>query len=512
MQGAEIVVRCLQEQGVDTVFGYPGGAVLPLFDALARRRRIRLYTCCHEQFCVHAAEGYARSSGKPGVVIATSGPGATNLVTGLADAYLDSVPLVAITGNVPLRLLGRDAFQEVDIYGVTMPITKHNLIVKTAAQLASTLRHAFRIAMEGRKGPVLVDIPQDLLEESVSYTALPVSPLARLQPSEPAVRAAAALLNGSERPVLCCGGGVIASGAADALAAFAARLGAPVATTAMGIGSFPQQNPQYLGLVGMQLNASTKQALAEADLFVGAGIRFSERMLSNLTRYAPGCKILHLDIDEAEIDKNAQAYSAVVGDLECTLRALLPLLQQKPARVYPFTESRGALFQTVCCLYPDALYTTEVGLHQLAACHGLTVNRPRQFLTSGGLGTMGFGLPAAIGAAIATGRRVINFAGDGSFRMNMQELSTAARYRLPVTQLVLNNQGLGMIRQWQRRRFDGRLVATEIPSVDTVALSEAMGVPALRAALADAGAALRDMKAISGPCLLEILLEEDESL
>lgn len=510
MRGAEIVVRCLQEQGVKTVFGYPGGAVLPLFDELSRRRGIRLISCCHEQFCAHAADGYARCSGETGVVLATSGPGATNLVTGLANAFMDSVPLVAITGNVPLSMLGRDAFQEIDIYGVSMPITKHNLIVKSADQLAPMLRDAFRIASTGRKGPVLVDIPQDLFAESAPYTAQHAVSVAPLVPNREAVQRAAELLNRSTHAVLCCGGGAIASDAAAELSAFAARLGSPVATTAMGIGAFPQSDPKYLGLVGMQPNEGTLQALHDADLFVGAGIRFSERMLSNLQQYAPHCKILHLDIDEAEIDKNLQSYSAVVGDLKETLRALHPLLRQQEARLYPCSEERGALFDAVHRLYPDAVYTTEVGLHQLAACRGLQVDRPRQLLTSGGLGTMGYGLPAAIGAAIATGKRVLNFAGDGSFLMNLQELSTAARYRLPVTQIVFNNSGLGMIRAWQRQRFGGRFVATDVPKVDFVALAKALGVPAYCAPLEQAEALLLAAKKQKGPCLLELVSPAEE--
>jgi acetolactate synthase-1/2/3 large subunit len=331
MKGSEIILQVFREQQIDTVFAYPGGTVLSLLDELRSRRGIKLYTNCHEQFCAHAAEGYARATGKTGVVIATSGPGATNLVTGLANAYMDSTPLVAITGNVPLHLLGRDAFQEIDIYGVTMPITKHNFIVRSVDRLAETLRFAFQTAMSGRKGPVLVDIPKNVFEECAKYTPAKPAVSSIPLPAVSSLGEAAELINASSKPVLCLGGGVIASNAAEAAYAFAKRLGAPVMTTAMGIGGFPQDDDQYLGLAGLQPNPSVLAALRDCDLFIGAGVRFSERMLQNIRGSSPDCKILHLDIDEAEIGKNLPAYSAVVVDLSAVLASLMPRLNQKPA-------------------------------------------------------------------------------------------------------------------------------------------------------------------------------------
>ncbi len=508
MKGAEIIVKVLKEQQVNTVFGYPGGTILSLLDALRNKRGIKLYTNCHEQFCAHAAEGYARATGRPGVVIATSGPGATNLVTGLANAYMDSTPMVAITGNVPLHLLGRDAFQEIDIYGVTMPITKHNFIVKSVEGLADILRNAFQTAMSGRKGPVLVDIPKNIFDECAKYTPVAPAPVAFPLPEEKSLSEAAELLNASSRPVLCLGGGVIASNAAEQVHAFAKKLGTPVITTAMGIGAFPQDDHQYLGLVGLQPNPSTLQALRDCDLFIGAGLRFSERMLENLRLYAPDCKILHLDIDEAEIGKNLPAYSAVVGDLSAVLGFLLPRIEAKAPRCYPDTEPRDPLYTQVFGAFPEAIYTTEVGTHQVKACHSLPIVHPRRFITSGGLGTMGFGLPAAIGAAIATGKRVVNLAGDGSFAMNLQELSTAVRYGLPITQVVFNNRRLGMICDLQDRDYEGRRILTETPAMDLSAIAVAMGVPFVRSTDSTGLlAVLAEARKQNGVCFIEVLTD-----
>lgn len=508
MKGADLIVKVLKEQKVDTVFGYPGGTILSLLDALRGARGIKVYTNCHEQFCAHAAEGYARVSGKPGVVIATSGPGATNLVTGLANAYMDSTPLVAITGNVPLHLLGRDAFQEIDIYGVTMSITKHNFIVRDVSRLADTLRFAFQTAMSGRKGPVLVDIPKNIFEECAKYTPAVPRENAIPLPAEESLAGAAELINSSSRPLLCLGGGAIASGAAEQVYAFAKKLGTPVMTTAMGIGSFPQDDEQYLGLVGLQPNPSVLEALRDCDLFIGAGLRFSERMLENIRLHSPASKILHFDIDEAEIGKNLPAYSAVVGDLSTVLEALLPRLSPKSPRLYPDRVPRDPTYTRIFGAYPNAVYTTEVGVHQVKACHSLPIREPRRFITSGGLGTMGFGLPAAIGAAIATGNRVVNLAGDGSFAMNLQELSTAVRYRLPITQVVFNNRRLGMIRDLQDRDHGGRHILTETPAMDLPALASAMGVPFVRSTDEEGLlSVLEEARKQKGVCFIEVLLE-----
>ena len=508
MKGAEIIAKVLNEQHIDTVFAYPGATILSLLDALQGKRGMKLYTNCHEQFCTHAAEGYARATGKVGVVIATSGPGATNLVTGLANAYMDSTPLVAITGNVPLELLGRDAFQEIDIYGVTMPITKHNFIVRSVDRLAETLRFAFQTAMSGRKGPVLVDIPKNVFEECAKYTPAKPAVSSIPLPAVSSLGEAAELINASSKPVLCLGGGVIASNAAEAAYAFAKRLGAPVMTTAMGIGGFPQDDDQYLGLAGLQPNPSVLAALRDCDLFIGAGVRFSERMLQNIRGSSPDCKILHLDIDEAEIGKNLPAYSAVVGDLSAVLASLMPRLDQKACRIYPDNVPRDPLYTQIFGAYPDAVFTTEVGVHQVKACHSLPIVKPRRFITSGGLGTMGFGLPAAIGAAIATGNRVVNLAGDGSFAMNMQELSTAVRYKLPITQIVFNNRRLGMIRDLQDRDYGGKHVLVETAPMDLPAAASAMGVPFVRSGNAESlPAMLAEARKQKGVCFIEVLME-----
>ncbi len=460
--GAEILVRCLREQGVDTVFGYPGASILSVYDVLRREESgIRHIMCSHEQFCSHAADGYARSSGKTGVVLATSGPGATNLVTGIANAFMDSVPLVAITGNVPVEMLGRDSFQETDIMGVTMPITKHNYIVKNAAELEQTVRDAFRIASSHRCGPVLVDIPRNVLEAETPQQGF-AFPHKLLPPlDEATTETALAALNEAKTPFICAGGGVIASNAADLLKRFAEKLSCPVALTAMGKGAFPARHPLYCGIVGMEAEESAVECMAGCDLFVGIGLRFSERLLANINKYAPGCRILHIDVDRAEIDKNLSSYISVNADAATVLEALISRLSPKErtqkASYCPIFSENAFVFDCLNEVYPDALYTTEVGRHQMDACHLLATEKPRHFITSGGLGTMGFGLPAAIGALIANpDKRVINIAGDGSFNMNGMELGTAAKYHLPVIQLVMNNGKLGMIEEWQDRSFGGR--------------------------------------------------------
>lgn len=481
--GAEILVRCLREQGVDTVFGYPGASILSIYDVLRRENSgIKHIMCSHEQYCAHAADGYARSSGKTGVVLATSGPGATNLVTGIANAFMDSVPLVAITGNVPVESLGRDSFQETDIMGVTMPITKHNYIVKNPAELEQTIRDAFRIASSHRCGPVLVDIPRNVLEASVPQESFSFKqkPLPKLD--EKSVETALSALNSAKRPFICAGGGVIASNAAELLKSFARRLSCPVALTAMGKGAFPATHPLYCGIVGMDAEESTVECMAGCDLFVGIGLRFSERLLANINKHAPGCRILHIDVDRAEIDKNLSSYISVNADAASALSALIsklnPQEREDRASYRPIKSENAFVFHCLNEIYPDAIYTTEVGRHQMDACHLLQTAAPRHFITSGGLGTMGFGLPAAIGARLANPhKRVINIAGDGSFNMNGLELGTAAKYHLPIIQLVMNNTKLGMIEEWQDRSFGGRRFQCETGVfLDYAKYAEAFGV------------------------------------
>ncbi len=485
--GAQILVRCLKNQGVNTVFGYPGASILSIYEELRKsENEIKTVMCSHEQFCAHAADGYARSSGKVGVVLATSGPGATNLVTGIANAFMDSVPLVAITGNVPVQQLGRDSFQETDITGVTMPITKHNYIVKNASELEQTISDAFRIAKSQRCGPVLVDIPRNVLEDcsEQSFFSYPKKETVK---DEAALDTALKAINNAKHAFVCAGGGVIAANAAEELKCFAERISSPVALTAMGKGAFPATHPLYCGIVGMEAEESALKCMAGCDLFVGVGIRFSERLLANIQKHAPNCHILHIDVDKAEIDKNMPTYISVNADAAEALAYLNKGVKQKEnshrAYYQPICSENAYVFDCLNEIYPDAVYTTEVGRHQMDACHLLKTTAPRRFITSGGLGTMGYGLPAAIGAAIACpSKRVINIAGDGSFNMNMQELATAEKYSLPVIEIVMNNGKLGMIEEWQNKNYGGNRFQCSLGvKTDYVKLAEAFGVKAVRA-------------------------------
>ena len=486
MKGSEIVVSSLKSHGVTHIFGYPGGSVLPVYDKLIDSGITHILPT-HEQFACHAADGYARATGKVGVVIATSGPGATNLVTGIANAYMDSIPLVAITGNVRLSLLGHDAFQEIDIAGVTMPVTKHNFIVKSADELASVMKKAFLIAVSGRKGPVLVDIPTDIFGMDTENTDVSPLPAREYHPSAEEVENALKAVNACKYPFICAGGGVIASEASPELYEFAHRINSPVAVTAMGKGAFPAADRLYAGVVGMNLGEQAKRALKKCDLFIATGIRFSERLMKNVVSFAPEAKILHIDIDAAETGKNAGYHNRVVGDMKETLGLMLPRLLPKEYKGFEGgKEPAEGFFGVIERRRKNAVVTTEVGLHQIGAVNCIGTAEPRTFITSGGLGTMGFGLPAAIGAAVGTGKRVINVAGDGSFDMNMQELMTAARYELPVVQVVVRNGTLGMIEKWQNEQYSGRVFQTGLPAIDYVAAARAMGVPGETAATPDA--------------------------
>lgn len=500
--GAEIIVECLLEQGVDTVFGYPGGAVLHIYDALYQYRdKIKHVLTAHEQGTSHAADGYARASGRTGVVIATSGPGATNLVTGLATAYMDSVPLVAVTGNVAVPLLGRDSFQEVDITGITMPVTKHNFIVKDVSHLAETLREAFRIAQSGRKGPVLVDVPKDVTAAVTDYERGAPLPLSSgYIPDGPRIARACNLLAGARRPLIYAGGGVISSGASEELLRVAEKGDIPVACSLMGLGCFPGAHPNFLGLIGMHGTYAANRAAAECDLLLVCGARFSDRVAGDRAGFAPNAKIIHIDIDPAEFDKNVRTDLRIAADLSTTLSMLcegLPAAKRPEwggmlAAWKKQTAGRGKNEE-----YPDpidiiheadvqtkgsAIVVTDVGQHQMWAAQTCCFKEPRTFLTSGGLGTMGFGLGAAIGAQMAgTGRRVILFTGDGSFHMNLNEITTLVSYSLPVTVFVMNNQVLGMVRQWQKVFYDGRFSETDPHrKTDFVKLAGAFGAKGLR--------------------------------
>lgn len=497
LTGAEILVECLLEQGVDTIFGFPGGAVLNIYDALYKYQdRIRHILTSHEQGAAHAADGYARASGKVGVCLATSGPGATNLVTGIATAYMDSIPMVAITGNVPLSLLGKDSFQEVDITGITMPITKHNFIVKRIEELAGIVRRAFKIAREGRPGPVLIDIPKDITAQRTEYVRQQPESVERLTEyiSDTAVAEALRLLNSSERPVIYAGGGVSASDAGEELLEFAETLHAPVALSLMGMGAFPATHELYTGMVGMHGTKASNLAVTECDLLVAVGARFSDRVVSKLERFAPKAKILHIDVDDAEVNKNVRSQCHIIGDVKAVLKRIntgiepkdraqwLDFIRDLKAR-YPLQNGSDDLTPQYILnkIYEitggDAIICTEVGQHQIWTAQFYKFTRPRTLITSGGLGTMGFGLGASIGAQLARpDKRVFNIAGDGSFRMNLIELATAVEYDLPVIEVIMNNHALGMVRQWQSMFYDRRFSQTTLDrSTDFVKLAEAFG-------------------------------------
>ncbi|MEA5003265.1 MAG: biosynthetic-type acetolactate synthase large subunit [Christensenella sp.] len=533
LTGAQIIMECLKEQQVDTVFGFPGGTVIPIYDALYHYPEINHILTCHEQHAAHAADGYARATGKPGVVIATSGPGATNLVTGIATAYMDSVPMVAITGNVEQKNLGKDSFQEIDITGVTIPITKHNVIVQSIEDLAKTIREAFFIAQSGRPGPVLVDITKDVTIESCEYTPQKPKAITRVSHFNTAdIAAAAAAINDSKKPFIMAGGGVIASDAEQGLRKLAKKLNAPVTMTLMGLGAYPAGDEQYTGMTGMHGTKASALCTTHCDLLITIGARFSERVTSDRMKFAKQAKILHIDIDPAEINKNITADYEVIGDAKAVLEALLPKVKQKTdkewltqamewKKKYPLDRAtKNARFpkkviQAMQEAAPDdAIFTTEVGQHQLWSAQFLKIEQPRQFITSGGLGTMGFGMGAAMGAAIATGRQVVNIAGDGSFHMNLQEIVTAVKHQLPIMILVMNNNVLGMVRQWQKIMFDGRYSQTTLNRpTDYVKLAEAFGACGVNiSGEKDLAGAFKKAFECKGPVIVQYDISEDENV
>lgn len=535
LTGAQVIMECLLEQGVDTVFGYPGGSVLNIYDALYEYRdRINHIRTAHEQGAAHAADGYARSSGKTGVCIATSGPGATNLVTGIATAYMDSVPVVAITGNVNLDLLGLDSFQEVDITGITMPITKHNFLVKDVRKLADTIRAAFRIANSGRKGPVLVDIPKDLTAQKVEFLppAPPEQEKHHLFPFEQRFEQALQMLEEAERPFVYAGGGVIASGASEALKTFAERLDAPVACSLMCQGGFDQTDSRYMGMLGMHGTNTAALAIKNCDLFVAVGTRFSDRVLCNAKSFAQHCPIIQIDIDSAEFNKNIDVDLKLKGDAREILEELNRRLPQHThadwmaniagwKAAYPLCQTASdpngvtpqEVLETLSDLTnDDAIICTDVGQHQMWAAQFYRFRHPRQFISSGGLGTMGFGLGAALGAQVANpDARVINIAGDGSFHMNCNELATAVAYNIPVMELVFNNSVLGMVRQWQKLFYDNRFSQTDLDkNTDFVKLAEAFGARAfVIQTKADIRPVLEQALALREPVLIDCRIDKD---
>ena len=499
ISGSKIIVECLLEQGVDTVFGYPGGAILNLYDELYKNQdKIRHILTSHEQGASHAADGYARASGKVGVCLATSGPGATNLVTGIASAYMDSIPMVAITCNVGNNLLGKDSFQEVDISGIVMPVTKYSFIVKDGNKLADTIRRAFNIAVTGRPGPVLIDITKDVTGESFEYEYKEpekVSPKADI--SEEDILNAVSLIRGAKKPYILVGGGVILSNASEELRTFVSKTDAPVADTLMGKGAFDGSDPKYTGMVGMHGTKTSNLGITECDLLIVIGARFSDRVIGNAKKFARNAKILHIDVDAAEISKNIKAHYSLIGDARLILRKLNARLDplhhdewiahiERLKDMYPIrTNKKGLTGEYIIETIDkktedDTVICTEVGQHQMWAAQFYKFTHPRTFITSGGLGTMGYGLGAAIGAKVAKpDKTVVNIAGDGCFRMNMNEIATATRYDIPVIQVVINNHVLGMVRQWQNLFYGKRYSQTILrDKVDFVKLAEAMGARA----------------------------------
>ena len=502
LTGAQIVIECLKEQGVDTVFGYPGGAILNVYDELYKHQgEIRHVLTSHEQGASHAADGYARSTGKVGVCFATSGPGATNLVTGIATAYMDSVPVVAITCNVTVPLLGKDSFQEIDIAGITMPITKHNFIVKDVTKLADTIRRAFKIAQTGRPGPVLVDIPKDITAAKTEYTSVEPKPIARVTDTicEKDADTAVSMIKAAKKPYIFVGGGAVISGASEELKKFVEKVNAPVCDTLMGKGAFDGTDDLYTGMLGMHGTKTSNLGVSECDLLIAVGVRFSDRVLGNAKKFASQAKILQFDVDAAEINKNIQVDASVIGDLkEILIRVNKKLeaqsheewikevmdLKEKYPLTYPKEGLSGPYLmeEIYRATKGDAVIVTEVGQHQMWAAQYYKYKNPRTFLSSGGLGTMGYGLGAAIGAQIGNpDKQVINIAGDGCFRMNMNEIATAAREKLPLIEVIVNNHVLGMVRQWQDLFYEKRYSATVLDDgVDFVKLAEAMGAKGYR--------------------------------
>ncbi|MCI8708664.1 MAG: biosynthetic-type acetolactate synthase large subunit [Dorea sp.] len=503
LTGSQIVIECLKEQGVDTVFGYPGGAILNVYDELYKHsNEITHILTSHEQGAAHAADGYARATGKVGVCFATSGPGATNLVTGIATAYMDSIPVVAITCNVGVALLGKDSFQEIDIAGITMPITKHNYIVKDVRKLAETIRKAFVIAKSGRPGPVLIDIPKDVTAEKAEYQSVqPGVCCPSWEINEEEIDNAVKMIQKSKKPYIFVGGGAVLSEASEELKVFAEKVDAPVTDSLMGKGAFPGTDARYTGMLGMHGTKTSNYGVSECDLLIVLGARFSDRVTGNAKKFAKNAKILQVDVDAAEMNKNVLITEGVVGDLKVVLSILNKRLEQQShpqwmekimdyKEKYPMTYHPEALTgpYVVEEIYRqtggDAVIVTEVGQHQMWAAQFYKYTMPRTFLTSGGLGTMGYGLGASLGAKMGRPDKVVvNVAGDGCFRMNMNEIATAVRHNIPVIQVVVNNHVLGMVRQWQNLFYGQRYSATVLnDAVDFVKLAEAMGAKGIRAA------------------------------
>lgn len=535
LTGAEIVIECLKEQGVDTIFGYPGGTILNIYDALYKHQdEITHILTSHEQGAAHAADGYARATGKVGVCMATSGPGATNLVTGIATAFMDSVPMVAITCNVAVSLLGRDSFQEVDIAGVTMPITKYNFIVKDITKLADTIRRAFKIAQSGRPGPVLVDITKDVTANTCEYAYKQPEPVSRQEDTikEQDLEAAMELIRNSKKPFIFVGGGAVIANSSPELSSFAHKIQAPVADSLMGKGAFDGTDELYTGMVGMHGTKTSNYGITECDLLIVVGARFSDRVTGNASKFAPNAKILQFDVDPAEINKNIRTHASVIGDVKVILKKLNARLDpvnhdewlahiERFKDMYPLRYDKSLLTGPFIVekIYEitrgDAIITTEVGQHQMWAAQFYQYKAPRTFITSGGLGTMGYGLGASLGAKMGCkDKTVINIAGDGCFRMNMNEIATATRYNIPVIQVVLNNHVLGMVRQWQTLFYGKRYSHTVLnDQVDFVKVAEGMGAKAYRVTSREEfEPALREAMELNIPVVIDCQIHCDDKV
>ena len=533
LTGSQVIIECLKEQGIDTVFGYPGGAILNVYDELYKHPEIRHVLTSHEQGASHAADGYARSTGKVGVCMATSGPGATNLVTGIATAYMDSIPMVAITCNVGVSLLGKDSFQEIDIAGITTPITKYSFIVKDVTKLADTIRRAFSIARKDRPGPVLVDITKDVTANKVEYKRQePVMP----KPKEGTfddtdIEKAIHMITKAKKPYIFVGGGAVLSGASEQLKTFVERVDAPVCDTLMGKGAFDGTSECYTGMLGMHGTKTSNLGVSECDLLIAIGVRFSDRVLGNPKKFAKQAKILQIDIDPAEINKNIIVSHSVIGDVKAVLDKIDEKLEQQRhtewmehiadyQKQYPLTYppvglSGPYMVEKIYEMASDAIIVTEVGQHQMWAAQYFKYKKPRTLLTSGGLGTMGYGLGAAIGAQTANpDKQVINIAGDGCFRMNMNELATAARQNLPLIEVIVNNHVLGMVRQWQTLFYEKHYSATVLDDgVDYVKLAEAMGAEARRVTTREEfEAALKEALACKKPFVIDAIIDADDKV